>query len=130
MRKWHRWLSLFFAVIMIWVAVTGVLHYVGVWWPQGEPSAETIALQTPPEGWECPEGWRCRPPSGDDGGIRSMVGFFHHLHSGEEFGIVGEIVVMLSGFALLFFSLSGLWMYAQMWNERAARKAKRRWFWK
>lgn len=130
MRKWHRWLSIFFALVMIWVAVTGILHYVGVWWPEGNPSPEVIALQTPPEGWECPEGWRCRPPAGSEGGIRSMVGLFHHLHSGEELGLAGEIIVMLSGFALVFFSLSGLWLYIGMWRERAARGARHRWFWK
>ncbi len=23
MRKWHRWMSVFFAVVMVWVAITG-----------------------------------------------------------------------------------------------------------
>ena len=25
MRKWHRWLSLFFGAFMLWMAVTGLL---------------------------------------------------------------------------------------------------------
>lgn len=130
MRKWHRWLSVFFAVIMIWVAVTGVLHYVAIWWPAGEPSPEMIARQTPPAGWECPEGWRCSPPPANAGGIRSMLGLFHHLHSGEEFGLVGEIIVMLSGLALVFFSVSGAWMYVRMWGVRRRKGLNGGIFWK
>ena len=129
MRKWHRWLSLFLAVIMIWVAITGLLHYLVVWWPADPPSPEQMAAMAPPEGWQCPEGWRCMPPPpAGGGGLRSMLGLFHHLHSGEELGIVGEIVVMLSGIALVFFAVSGLWMYARMWSARA-RGGMRGWFW-
>lgn len=131
MRKWHRWLSVFFGVIMIWVAVTGLLHYAAVWWPSGEPTAEAIAAAAPPPGFECPEGWRCRPPSVDtDNPLSPYLGLFHHLHSGSEGGIWGEIIVMLSGLALMFFTVSGLWMYIRMWGDRKRRGAKNRWFWK
>lgn len=129
MRKWHRWLSVFFAVVLIWVTVTGVLHYLAVWWPGDPAVAETTA--EPPAGFVCPEGWRCNPPRPETGNIlRDNLGLIHHLHGGMEGGIIGEIVVMLSGLALLFFCISGVWMYVQMWRERAARKAKHRWFWK
>jgi uncharacterized iron-regulated membrane protein len=130
MRKWHRLLSIFFALIMIWVAVTGLLHYLAIWWPAGEPAPEALAARTPPPGWECPEGWRCTPPPPTAGGLRSMLGLFHHLHSGEELGLVGEIIVMLSGFALVFFSVSGLWMYVQMWRGRTRRGLDGGLFWK
>ena len=129
MRKWHRWLSVFFAIIIIWVTVTGMLHWFGVWWPADELTAEQIAAQQPPEGWECPEGWRCTPPS-FAGPPRNLVGLFHHLHSGAEFGIVGEIIVLISGFVLLFFSVSGLWMYVQMFESRKKRGMKGGMFWK
>ncbi len=129
MRKWHRWLSVFFAIIMVWVAVTGVLHYVAIWWPSGAPSAQDMAAMAPPAGFTCPEGWRCMPmPQG--GGLRSMLGLFHHLHSGETFGPVGEVLVMLSGLALVFFSVSGLWMYVRMWSSRKDRGLKGGLFWK
>ena len=129
MRKWHRWLSVFFAIIMIWVAVTGVLHYVAIWWPSGAPSAQDMAAMAPPAGFICPEGWRCMPmPQG--GGLRSMLGLFHHLHSGETFGPVGEVLVMLSGLALVFFSVSGVWMYVRMWSSRKDRGLKGGLFWK
>jgi uncharacterized iron-regulated membrane protein len=129
MRKWHRWLSVFFAIVMIWVAVTGLFHYLAVWWPSDPPSAEALAAQTPPEGFVCPENWRCMPPR-PDGGLRGMVGLAHHLHSGEELGIVGEIIVMLSGLALVFFSVSGLWMYVRMWKLRKDKGLNGGVFWK
>ena len=29
MRKWHRWISVFFGVFLLWISVTGVLSQVG-----------------------------------------------------------------------------------------------------
>jgi hypothetical protein len=131
MRKWHRWLSVFFAVVLIWVTVTGVLHYAAVWWPSDPPSPEAMAAMAPPEGFTCPEGWRCMPPPPESGNIlRDNLGLIHHLHGGMEGGIVGEIIVMLSGLALLFFCISGMWMYVQMWRARAAKGLKGGFFWK
>ena len=131
MRKWHRWLSVFFAIVMIWVAVTGLLHYVVVWWPSAEPSAAAIAATQPPAGFVCPEGWRCMAPRPDTGNpLAQYLGLFHHLHAGSEGGIWGEIIVMLSGLALVFFTVSGMWMYFQMWTVRAAKGLKKRVFWK
>lgn len=130
MRKWHRWLSVFFGVFMLWIAVTGVLSQVAVLWPAGVTDAAAQAAAAPPPGFECPEGWRCMPPRGDAGGIRSMVGLFHHLHSGETFGAVGTVISVLSGLALVFFSISGLWLYVQMWRFRKDRSLAPRWFWK
>lgn len=129
MRKWHRWLSVFFAVIMIFVTITGLLHYVVVWWPSAPPTAEQLAAAAPPPGFVCPEGWRCMaPPPGTDNPLRPYLGLFHHLHSGSEGGIWGEIIVMLSGLALLFFSISGMWMYVKMWSARK-RAQKKGLFW-
>ncbi len=130
MRKWHRWISVFFGIFMLWIAVTGVLSQVAVLWPAGEPSADAVAAATPPKGWECPKGWRCMAPRGEPEGIRSMVGLFHHLHSGESFGAVGTIISVLSGFALIFFSISGIWLYVQMWANRSKRGLKGGMFWK
>jgi uncharacterized iron-regulated membrane protein len=130
MRKWHRWLSLFFGVIMIFVTVTGLLHYLVVWWPSDAPSAEALAAVAPPEGFVCPDGWRCIAPRPDTGNpLGGMLGLFHHLHSGSEFGLVGEIIVMLSGLALLFFSVSGLWMYLRMYGNRKRKGLRGGLFW-
>ena len=40
------------------------------------------------------------------------------------------VPVNLSGLALMFFSLSGLWLYIQMWRNRASRGLKGGMFWK
>ena len=125
MRKWHRWLSVIFAVFLFWIAGTGVLSHLSGW-SREEPAAEVA----PPPGFVCPEGWRCTPPRPGSKGFGALTGFFHHLHSGEEFGKAGEAVSFLSGLALLFFSFSGLWLYIRMWRDRARRAARQRWFWK
>ncbi|WP_338466891.1 PepSY domain-containing protein [Novosphingobium sp. ZN18A2] len=127
MRKWHRWISVFFGVFLLWIAVTGVLSQVAVLWPAG---TEAAAPPAPPAGFACPEGWRCLPPRADAGGIRSMVGLFHHLHSGETFGPLGTAISVLSGLVMVFFSFSGLWMYIVMFRNRAKRNIKPGWFWK
>jgi len=133
MRKWHRWLSVFFGIFMLWIAGTGLASQVTALWPAGEPApqaAGAASAAAPPPGFECPEGWRCMPPRGPSSGMRSWVGFFHHLHSGETFGPVGTAISIMSGLALLFFSVSGLWMYWRMWTNRKARKLRGGLFWK
>ncbi|MEJ2457688.1 MAG: PepSY domain-containing protein [Novosphingobium sp.] len=119
---------------MLWIAVTGVLSQVAVLWPASEPTgparAAAQAAATPPPGFECPKGWRCMPPRGDRPGIRSMGGLFHHLHSGETIGPIGTVISVLSGLALTFFSISGIWLYVRMWRFRQNRKLAPSWFWK
>lgn len=121
MRKWHRWLVVFFGAFLVWIAVTGVLSQVVPWFtPRPQPAAGAI-----PPGFVCPEAMTCRPKGGS-----SIVGTLHHLHSGESFGPVGVFIATLSGLAMVFFSLSGIWLYVQMWRNRAARRQKPGWFWK
>lgn len=122
MRKWHRWLSAIFGVFLLWIAVTGVLSHVAALWPTDAPRAEA------PAGFVCPETMMCRPKPSPDG-PRAWVGFFHHLHSGEEFGPVGTAIAVLSGFAMIFFSFSGLWLYIAMWRNRKSKGVKPGWFW-
>ena len=81
------------------------------------------------QGFVCPETMMCRPKA-PPGGMKSLVGWFHHLHSGEEFGPVGTAISLMTGLALLFFSISGLWMYFSMWKNRKDRSLKPGWFWK
>jgi len=40
------------------------------------------------------------------------------------------VIATLAGFAMVFFSFSGLWLYVQMWRNRAGRGLSPRWFWK
>lgn len=129
MRKWHRWLSVFFGLFLFFIAATGLLSQAADLWPSAEPSPAQIAAAEPPEGFVCPDEWRCRPPDNATG-IAAWKGFFHHLHSGEEFGIAGVAVSILSGTALLFFSLSGLWMYWRMWTNRRGKNQRGGMFWK
>jgi uncharacterized iron-regulated membrane protein len=61
--------------------------------------------------------------------MKRWEGWIKHLHSGESFGPVGTAISIASGFALLFFAGSGLWMYLQMWRRRAAGQ-RRGLFWR
>jgi uncharacterized iron-regulated membrane protein len=133
MRKYHRWLSVLFGVFLLWIAITGVLSQIVPLVQRGgfeneaqekAERAEALARATPP-GFVCPETLTCQPKR--KGG--SIVGLLHHLHSGESFGPLGTIIATLSGLAMIFFAFSGLWLYVQMWRNRAQRGLTPRWWW-
>lgn len=125
MRKWHRWLAVFFGVFLLFIAATGVMSQFADLKAEGEkPAAAAV-----PAGFVCPETMTCRAKPAKDS-ARAWVGYLHHLHSGEEFGPAGTVISILSGLALMFFSLSGLWLYVQMWRNRRERSLKPGWFWK
>jgi hypothetical protein len=128
MRKWHRWITVFFGVFMLWMALTGVASHVTALWPSGAPAKVATAAAIPAD-FKCPETMACRPKP-PQGGMRSWVGFFHHLHSGETFGPAGTAISLLTGCALIFFCISGMWMYLSMWRNRSTRNLKPGWFWK
>lgn len=130
MRKWHRWLSVMFGVFLLWIAATGVLSQVVPLLGSNEGEQVPATATTPGDkpAFVCPPDYSCRPKP-VPGGTRALVGTLHDLHSGESFGPVGVAISTLSGFALLFFAFSGLWMYIQMWRNRAGRKLKPGWFW-
>lgn len=127
MRKWHRWLSILFGAVLLWISVTGVLsQIVPLFTGEGPPKGQHAAA---PAGFVCPPDYTCRPkPKAGD--PRAIVGLLHHLHSGESLGPVGVVIATLAGFAMVFFSVSGLWLYIQMWRNRAARALSPRWFWR
>ena len=129
MRKWHRWLSLFFGVILLWVASTGVLSQVVPIVQRGgfetEAAKQAARAAAIPAGFVCPETLMCRPkPQG-----AAIVGLLHHLHSGESFGVAGTVLFTLAGFAMVFFSFSGLWLYIQMWRFRKDKGLNPKWLW-
>ena len=126
MRKWHRWLSVFFGVFMLWIAVTGVLSQVGSL--SNKSRAQAAPSAAAPAGFVCPPTMNCRPKP-QPGGWN--VGLLHHLHSGETFGPVGTAISILSGLSLIFFAISGLWMYVRMFAVRAGKTRSRggRFFW-
>ena len=124
MRKWHRWLSAFFGIFLVWSALTGVASQVVPWFERRD--APEVVAPAPPPGFTCPEGMTCRPKRAGN----SIVGLLHDLHSGESFGPVGVAVMTMAGMALLFFAGSGMWMYLQLARHRARRGLSPRWFWK
>lgn len=144
MRKWHRWLSVFFGLLILWIGATGVLSQIGVLVNNGgfekeEPRAGAPAQPAPSliptasaheedvapaaakaAAFVCPADMTCRPKRVPKPGEWN-VGYLHHIHSGEEFGPVGVILSIASGLALLFFAFSGLWMYIYMFARRARK---------
>ena len=131
MRKWHRWLSIIFGVFMAWIAITGVASQLAPLWLTAGNEPERGKMEAPaiPEGFVCPETMMCRPKPPEGGG-GEIIGLLHHLHSGESFGPVGTIISIFSGLALIFFSVSGLWIYVQMWRNRKDRSLAPGLFWK
>lgn len=136
MRKWHRWISIFFGVFLLWIAVTGTLSqivplYLEAAAPPPAPAMAGADPSTAGAGqtaFVCPPDYTCRPKP-KPGDPRSLVGTLHHLHSGESFGPLGVLIATLAGLAMVFFSFSGLWLYLSMWRNRKERGLKPGWFW-
>lgn len=162
MRKIHRWLSVIFGVFILFIATTGVLSQIGDLVNKGGFGEETqekgakqaavvrdaivppakaheedeapVAKPAAEAAFTCPADMTCRPKRVPQPGEWN-VGYLHHLHSGEEFGPAGVIISLMSGFGLIFFAMSGLYMYIQMYRGRLVRngngKATRggRFFW-
>ena len=126
MRRYHRWLAVLFGVLLVWISVTGLLSHFTDLYRDSQPAT---TAGTPP-GFVCPETMSCRPKFAPDS-ASAWVSYFHHIHAGAEYGVIGRTLGILSGFALLFFALSGLWMYFKMVRERTAKvRAKGgKWFW-
>ncbi|WP_395398274.1 PepSY domain-containing protein [Novosphingobium sp. BL-8A] len=51
-----------------------------------------------------------------------------HFHSGELFGLPARLLDLLAGLSLIFLSVSGLWMYLELWKKRA-RSGRKSLFW-
>lgn len=122
-RKYHRWLSVLFGVFLLFIATTGVMRQFAAMVADGGPKAAA------PAGFVCPESMSCRPKP-DPAGAGPRVSWLLHIHSGEEFGPAGTWISNFSGFALLFFAASGLWLYLRMWGERRVRNLRPGWLWK
>jgi uncharacterized iron-regulated membrane protein len=127
MRKWHRWLALVFGAFLLFIAITGVASHLAAMAARGsifeDEKNEARPMQPAPAATPAgPEAVPAAPPAEaaqrKPNPKRKLVGFFHHLHSGEEFGPVGVIISLLSGLAMIFFSISGLWLYYDMYIRR------------
>ncbi|MEZ5938757.1 MAG: PepSY domain-containing protein [Hyphomonadaceae bacterium] len=143
LRAIHRWLTVLFAIFMLWIAGTGVASQI-VPLVQTKPAAQREAPQAqtavaPPVNVSANSAADAAAASGPDEAApaaaapaprrRSLVGLLHHLHSGESFGPLGVAISTLSGLALMFFAVSGMWMYFQMWRTRKSRSGKSGLFW-
>ena len=133
MRTYHRWLSVLFGLLILFIAVTGLLSQIGSLVNNGgfedeareageRQAAATAAAAAATPAFACPADMTCRPKRVAKPGEWN-VGFLHHIHSGEQFGPVGVIISLLSGIALIFFAFSGLYMYIQMFRRRSHRSS-------
>ena len=126
MRRYHRWLSVLFGVFILWIAVTGLMIQLTELKAKSEPRAAVAAA---PAGFVCPPDMICRPKPAASS-AKAWGGFIKELHAGEEFGPLGTAISIMSGLALVFFAVSGLWMYLRMWRHRRSNNHKPGWFWK
>lgn len=132
MRQWHRWLSFVFGAFLLFIAITGVASHVaamvarGAVFEQEERKAPATTVQVTKEATARQSATAQAPAPKPK---RKLVGLLHHLHSGEWFGPVGVVISLLSGFAMIFFSFSGLWLYFQMYVRRR-KLGKPEAFWK
>ncbi|WP_294235839.1 hypothetical protein [uncultured Sphingomonas sp.] len=107
MRRWHRMLAPWFALLLLILAATGLA------------TQATDLLDSPPP----------RSASATQSEPSAMKRWNHwlkHIHSGEALGPVGIALNVGGGVALLFFAGSGLWMYLSMWLNRRRNRQRRR----
>lgn len=138
MRAYHRWISLFFGLFIAWMAVTGlIIHVNDLTKGDGDRPRAIAVASAAPAGparasadtpFVCPSDYTCRPKPKKD--QMTFAGLIKHLHSGEAIGPLGTLLSILTGLALVFFSVSGIWMYSQMWINRRSRGLSPRWLWR
>lgn len=117
MRKFHRWTAVVAGLFILWIAATGAVTQAARLYASSEPKPAQVA----------PAPAAPRPPQSP---TRQFIHFVTDLHSGEQFGVTGQIISLIAGLALIFFAFSGLWMYIQMYRRRGHRKSHpRKVFW-
>lgn len=67
------------------------------------------------------------PPPGEER-VLSLAEFIQELHSGHYYGRVGEWAMLITGFAIVILTITGLWMYWSLWMRRH-RNGRRELFW-
>ena len=116
MRKWHRWLVIVAGIFMVWIAATGLVghamtlvggeHHDG---PQQQAGATHVAA---------PASTQNAKPAKHAKRPRDLQHLIIELHSGNYFGPFGKVISVLMGAVMLFFSISGMWMYIDMFRKR------------
>lgn len=116
MRKWHRVIAPFFAVLLLAMAVTGLAIQAADLLDHRSPAASLVPHASASE-------------ADPLNAARRWGHLLKQIHSGKAFGPLGIAVNLLCGVALLFFAGSGLWMYLSMavrrWRRRRERGAAR-----
>jgi len=107
MRRWHRLLAPWFALLLLLLAATGLATQATDLLDRAP--AKTASADAP------------AAPSA----MKSWNRWFKHIHSGETLGPVGIALNIGGGVALLFFAGSGFWMYLTMWLNRRRNRRKR-----
>ena len=126
-RRYHRWLSLPFALILLWVALTGVamqaveIYDKGLFGEDEDAQAArptAIAAAHPLAASAAAASATPAPPRPPQSKAHQLHELLQHLHSGEWFGPFGTIIQTLAGIAMTFFAVSGMWMYVTMYRRR------------
>ncbi len=125
MRTWHRWLAVIAGIFIVWIATTGLLGQV-ISLAGGERHDAPRASVAEPGANSTP-GITATVPNAADGlpatakphkKQRDLYHFIIDLHSGAYFGTLGKVISALVGAALLFFAISGMLMYVNMFRRR------------
>ena len=115
MRKWHRWLVILSGIFMVWIAATGLVGQAMTLFAEEHhdgPQLEAVTHPAAPASAQDvkPAKHAKRPPD-----LQHLI---IELHSGNYFGPFGKVISVLMGAVLLFFSISGMWMYIDMFRKR------------
>ena len=118
MRRWHKLLAPWFALLLFAIALTGAV-------------TQTTALLDTSTAKAAMAATGAKDPVAAAVGKRSAIGAWNHwfkkLHSGEALGPAGIALNLTAGLALLFFAGSGFWMYLTMWLRlRRNRRSRAR----
>jgi uncharacterized iron-regulated membrane protein len=117
-RRYHRWIATLLGLFILWTAGTGIITQITRINTAAErqaAAAASRATQIAPA-----------PPLSPNRQFLKMV---TDLHSGERFGLAGQLISLVIGLAILFLAGSGLWMYVRMFRARGKREHER-FFWK
>jgi hypothetical protein len=117
-RRYHRWVATLLGVFILWTAGTGVI-------------TQITRINTAAERQAAAPARPAQAPAPPQSANRKFLKLVTDLHSGEQFGLAGQIVSLVVGLAILFLAGSGLWMYIRMFRARAARARASggKWFW-
>ncbi len=122
MRRFHRWFGLIVGVFLAVISATGIVLQVQVLMENHDAPPAAMAVEPHRD---APEEEKPAAARDHDRDLHESI---MHIHSGEFFGKFGNVIGLICGLALFFFSISGLWMYWQMFQARS-KNGRREVFW-